>query len=99
MRPDVGRMMSSVMRSEVVLPAPLPPRNPKMTPSGTAKLKLSTAVKSPKRLTTRSSVRTDKVASPLPDRSPHTHQMQRQPHPDAPRKKFLWAPEDGRLCL
>src|SRR4051794_13472983 len=42
-RPSVGRMMSSTIRSVVVLPAPLPPRKPNTWPSGTAKLSSSTA--------------------------------------------------------
>src|SRR3954454_22523120 len=42
-RPSVGRMMSSAMRSVVVLPAPLPPRKPNTWPSGTEKLSSSTA--------------------------------------------------------
>src|SRR6185295_7663608 len=42
-RPSVGRMMSSAMRSVVVFPAPFPPRNPKTWPSGTEKLRSSTA--------------------------------------------------------
>src|SRR5437868_10088612 len=43
-RPSLGRMMSSAIRSVVVLPAPLPPRKPNTWPSGTAKLSPSTAI-------------------------------------------------------
>ena len=37
------------MRMVVLLPEPLPPRNAKMVPGATARLRSSTAVKSPKR--------------------------------------------------
>jgi hypothetical protein len=49
--PDVGWMSVVIMRMSVDLPAPLGPSNPKISPSGTAKLMPLTAVKSPKVLT------------------------------------------------
>jgi hypothetical protein len=36
-RPLVGRMRSSIVRIVVVFPAPLGPRNPKISPSSTAR--------------------------------------------------------------
>src|SRR5687768_2291283 len=55
--------MSSVMRRLVVLPAPFAPRKPKTPPGGTSKVRSSTAVKPPKRFTTRSNTKTDSRAS------------------------------------
>ena len=49
--PDVGRLRPHSIRMAVVLPAPLAPRNPKISPRRTSKLMLSTAVKLPKRFT------------------------------------------------
>src|SRR6185437_1608220 len=51
-RPASGGKMPSIMRSVVVLPAPLGPRKPRIEPFSSAKERSSTAVKSPKRLVT-----------------------------------------------
>src|SRR4051794_37849640 len=51
--PLVGRMMSSTILSDVVLPAPLPPRNPNTVPGSTLKLRSLTATTWSKRLVTR----------------------------------------------
>src|SRR5260370_39273617 len=56
-RPEVGGSNPHRMRIVVDLPAPLGPRNPKISPRFTSSETRSTAVKSPKRLT-RSSIRT-----------------------------------------
>ena len=48
--PPVGVTRPSSIRSVVVLPAPLGPRNPVTLPCSTSKLRLSTATTSPKRL-------------------------------------------------
>ena len=47
----VGVASVVIMRTVVVLPAPLGPRRPKTVPRGTSKLTSSTATKSPKVLT------------------------------------------------
>ena len=49
--PDVGRVSVVIMRTVVVLPAPLGPRRPSTVPSGTTKDTPSTATVSPKCLT------------------------------------------------
>src|SRR5450631_1523000 len=49
--PEVGVSNPQSMRRVVVLPAPLAPRKPKISPRATAKLTLSTAVMTPYRLT------------------------------------------------
>ena len=51
-RPLVGLKMFISMRIDVVLPAPLLPRMPKIVPRGTSNEMPFTAVKSPKRLVT-----------------------------------------------
>src|SRR6202166_4131173 len=56
-RPEVGRSSPQRMRIVVDLPAPLGPRNPKISPRFTSSETRSTAVKSPKRFT-RFSIRT-----------------------------------------
>lgn len=48
--PAVGVTRPRIMRMVVVLPAPLGPRKPVMTPGSTEKLRLSTAVTGPNRL-------------------------------------------------
>src|SRR6185503_15916021 len=48
--PLVGRRMPAIMRSVVVLPAPLGPRNPNSSPRGTSRSMPFTAVKLPYRL-------------------------------------------------
>src|SRR6478736_7492739 len=48
--PEVGRLSPHNMRIAVVLPAPLAPRKPKISPLYTSKEIWSTAQKSPKRL-------------------------------------------------
>src|SRR5262245_28271079 len=48
--PDVGCDRPHRMRMAVVLPAPLAPRKPKISPRCTSNVSPSTAVKSPKRL-------------------------------------------------
>src|SRR5271166_2159047 len=53
-RPDVGRSSPVRILIVVVLPAPLGPKNPKISPGATAKEMPSTAVASPKRLVMRS---------------------------------------------
>jgi len=63
-RPLVGRMMSSIILSEVVFPAPFPPRKPNTVPGSTEKLRSSTAIVRSKRLLTRSSVKTLKSLLP-----------------------------------
>ena len=45
--PAVGRIRPSIIRSEVVLPAPFGPRYPKTSPASTVRSTLSTAVNSP----------------------------------------------------
>src|SRR5665213_1298417 len=45
--PAVGRRIPAIMRSVVVLPAPLGPRKPNSCPCGTSRLIASTAVKVP----------------------------------------------------
>src|SRR5690606_4799999 len=50
--PDVGRSKPASMRSTVVLPQPDGPSSEMSSPAPTSKFKLSTAVTSPKRLTT-----------------------------------------------
>src|SRR3954470_11189372 len=45
--PAVGRRMPAIMRSVVVLPAPLGPRKPNSSPRGTSRSIASTAVKLP----------------------------------------------------
>src|SRR5258707_1279156 len=50
-RPEVGGSSPQRMRMVVDLPAPLGPRKPKISPRATSSVTLSTAVKSPKRLT------------------------------------------------
>src|SRR5258708_34816492 len=50
-RPDVGASNPHKMRIVVDLPAPLGPRKPKTSPCATSSETLSTATKSPKRLT------------------------------------------------
>src|SRR5215475_515580 len=57
-RPDVGVSRPQSMRMVVDLPAPLGPRNPKISPFFVSRLMRSTATKSPNRLT-RSSTTTD----------------------------------------
>ncbi len=47
--PEVGASRPVSILIVVVLPAPLGPRKPKISPSGTWKLTWSTAVKSPNR--------------------------------------------------
>src|SRR5437868_2835264 len=49
--------MERIMRTVVVLPAPLGPRKPRILPEASAKERLPTAVKSPNRLVTPSSSR------------------------------------------
>src|SRR5258708_10618455 len=49
--PEVGVRSPQSIRSVVVLPAPLAPRKPKISPRATAKLTPSTAVTTPYRLT------------------------------------------------
>src|SRR5579864_6520473 len=56
-RPEVGGSSPQRMRMVVDLPAPLGPRNPKISPRFTSSETRSTAVKSPKRFT-RLSIRT-----------------------------------------
>src|ERR1700686_2259 len=56
-RPEVGGNSPQRIRMVVDLPAPLGPRNPKISPRFTSSETRSTAVKSPKRLT-RFSIRT-----------------------------------------
>src|SRR5271167_35656 len=53
-RPDVGRSNPVRILIVVVLPAPLGPKKPNISPGATAKLMPSTAVASPKRLVRRS---------------------------------------------
>src|SRR5215471_8872508 len=48
--PDVGCDRPHKMRIAVVLPAPLAPRKPKISPRSTSKVSPSTAVKPPNRL-------------------------------------------------
>ncbi len=48
--PEVGDRRPQSMRMVVDLPAPLGPRNPKISPLATSRLMPSTATKSPKRL-------------------------------------------------
>ncbi len=55
--PSSGAVMPTIMRMVVVFPAPLGPMRPKMRPGLTERLSPSTAVKSPKRFVTRSSLR------------------------------------------
>src|SRR6516165_5283076 len=55
-RPDVGARSPQRMRIVVDLPAPLGPRNPKISPGATSRETRSTAMKSPKRLTRFSSL-------------------------------------------
>src|SRR2546421_2067989 len=54
--PVSGAVMPTIMRIVVVLPAPLGPSSPKMRPARTDRLRSPTAVKSPKRFVTRSSL-------------------------------------------
>jgi hypothetical protein len=49
--PLLGSVSVVIIRTVVVLPAPLGPSKPRTVPGGTAKLTWSTAVFSPKRLT------------------------------------------------
>src|SRR5258708_10343803 len=49
--PEVGVRSPQSIRSVVVLPAPLAPRKPKISPRATVKLTPSTAVTTPYRLT------------------------------------------------
>src|SRR5215471_9462869 len=51
MRPAVGLSSPAIMRMVVVLPAPLGPRNPWISPGATERLTPSTAVKAPYFLT------------------------------------------------
>src|ERR1700761_6575637 len=55
-RPAVGSTRPSAMRMEVVLPAPLGPKNPKMRPGSTRNDRSSTAWKAPYRLETPSRI-------------------------------------------
>src|SRR5689334_25428516 len=48
--PAVGRRLPAIIRSVVVLPAPLGPRKPNSSPRGTSRSILSTAVNEPYRL-------------------------------------------------
>src|SRR5579862_4081423 len=50
-RPDVGASSPHMIRMVVDFPAPFGPRNPKISPRATSIETLSTATKSPKRLT------------------------------------------------
>ncbi len=52
--PELGAMRVPKMRTVVVLPAPLGPRNPNTSPRATLKDRPSTAVRLPKRLVRRS---------------------------------------------
>ena len=45
--PDDGRRIPAIMRSVVVLPAPLGPRKPNSSPRGTSRSTAFTAVKDP----------------------------------------------------
>ena len=47
--PPLGRVMPLIRLNSVVLPAPLGPSNPKISPSRTARLTPSTATSPPKR--------------------------------------------------
>src|SRR5262249_46382157 len=64
-RPDVGRSSAHSMRMAVDFPAPLLPRRPNTSPSSTLKLRSSTAVKAPNRLTRCSTSMTGGMASRL----------------------------------
>ena len=55
--PVSARRMSSTIRIEVVLPAPLAPSRPKMRPGSTSKLTPSSAWMAPNRLETVSTTR------------------------------------------
>src|SRR5262245_48059372 len=54
MRPPVGLSRPAIMRMVVVLPAPLGPRNPWISPGATSRLTPSTAVNEPYFLTSAS---------------------------------------------
>jgi hypothetical protein len=54
--PDVGASSVPSVRTVVVLPAPLGPRNPNTSPRRTSKLTSANATRSPNRLLSRSTV-------------------------------------------
>src|SRR5688572_6460381 len=62
-RPEDGCSKPAIIRRSVVLPHPDGPRRAKNDPCGTTKLRLSTAMKSPKRLVTDSSRRSRETPS------------------------------------
>src|SRR5574341_1079840 len=63
--PEVGRSSPHSTRMVVVLPEPLGPRKPKISPRGTDRLTRSTAVKEPKRtLSSRASTAIPSCAAP-----------------------------------
>ena len=70
--PDVGRESVVIIRTVVVLPAPLGPSIEKTDPSGTVKLTPSTAVKSPN-LLTRSTASMAGALIGWPGRGPGPH--------------------------
>src|SRR6476661_7735356 len=104
--PEVGVSRPQSMRSVVVLPAPLAPRKPKISPRATEKLTPSTALTTPYRLTScLASTAADApgavevIACTLPEVAAELGRVTAAQHISAAKEPLVAPPGAARLLL